>query len=136
MRTPSILLAALLTTACGKSYTDAQRMAFDRATWETHMVLQYPDAAEWPTIDKTHFTQRGDTIGLMFTVLAPNGFGVKSSEMTMLDFLVDSCAHIVGGSIASERIKADPPGRPCDPASAALWDYDRNESEKDTSWMQ
>ena len=124
----TLIAAAILLTACGKHHSQAHEMAFERAMQETRHALNYPDATEWPTIEDAHITEKHDTITVMFTVMASNGFGVKSSEMTLLDFRVDSCAHLLNGFIAGGlRPHPDLPGRPCDFVSALDWDQDHQQ---------
>lgn len=89
-------------------------MAYDRAVQETRHALKYPDAAEWPSPEEVTVKDNGDTITVMFSVLAPNAFGVKSSALTIMSFTVDSCAHLAGGTAAGVGLYPDPPGAPCD----------------------
>ncbi len=120
---PPFALAAILMTGCNARPKPEHVMAFDRAVRETRIALKFPDAAEWPPIEKAHITESGDTISVMFTVRAKNGFGVVSDEMVMMDFRVDSCAHLLGGFTAGrERPRPDLPGRPCDIVARIEWE--------------
>jgi hypothetical protein len=126
-----LMLAAVIFVACGKRHSAEHQMAFDRAMRETRLALKYPDASELPTIDKARITESGDTVSVMFTVMASNAFGVKSSEMTLLDFRVDSCAHLLGGMLpGNDRARPDFPGRPCDIVEAIEWEYQHEEEHR------
>jgi hypothetical protein len=129
MKTTTLLLCIIALSACGTKHSDAERRVYERTASEARMMLRYPASSRIPPIDSVRLKTKGDSIFITMEVQASNAFGALSPQTIVFDFKVDTCEHLVGGYVFSDKphaVEPDPADRPCSEPALRKWEVEQS----------